>query len=89
MTEADKLIEKGSEPGARRLLFAELAAIRFVVTAAADSSSPRRGAQESAKVGVFAWLISTVDSSGILPGTEVDLADRDCVRGDVCNSPLR
>ena len=33
VTEADELIEKGSESGARRLLLAELAAIRLVTKA--------------------------------------------------------
>ena len=29
------------------------------------------------------WLISTIDNEGVLPGTEVDLADCDYVRGNL------
>ena len=51
VTEEDELIENGDESGARRLLFAELAAIRLwsrrsrLEALAALSSGPRRGAR--------------------------------------------
>ena len=56
VTEANELVEKGDEPGARRLLLAELAAICLLArqarqrVVAADSIVPRRGAYRSSKV---------------------------------------
>ena len=61
VTEANELVEKGDEPGARRLLLAELAAARLWPrqarqrVAAADSVVPRRGAYRSSK-----WLAGDV-----------------------------
>ena len=92
VTEANELVEKGDEPGARRLLLAELAAARLWPrqarqrVAAADSVVQRRGAYRSSKRlagDVIVRLISTVDSAGILLGTKVDLSDGDHVRGDL------
>ena len=92
VTEADELIENGDESEARRLLIAELAAIRLLSRRArqaapgARSSGPRQGARGSSKWlagDVFAWLISTIDSMGVLFGTEVDLVDGDTVGSDL------
>ena len=84
------MIENGDVSGARRLLFAELAAIPFWSRRArlgaptAGSSGPRQYARGSCKwLGGdgFVWLISTTDNEGVLLGTEVDLADGDYVQG--------
>ena len=93
-----ELIEKWDEPGARRLLFAELAAIRLWSrqarqrATAADSCGPLRRAQGISKWAAGdgeVWLISAIDCAGVLLGTEVHLADGDLCSGRPCRSPWR